>query len=120
MPAHGRAAINALANIHRCGGEKEAALGWQLAHERVSTKARTNATSGCVDAGERMDKRVPAARCSATWVVGVAWGHEGTVGTSTTPRSVEGAAICFVRSVIPNRPCLATREGGNAEGNATA
>lgn len=128
VPAHGRASIKAWANIHRCGGSQEAAVGDELQHECTATPARTTASSGSVDSGEWRHRRVPSARCRAICIVGGACGPEGAGGTSPKPREVGGTAVgdacrvarCFVRSVTRTRHCLATREGGNAEANATA
>ena len=100
-----------------------------MEHAGVAKKARTKAASGSVDAGEWRHSRVPSVRDRAICVVGVAGGQAGVVGTSTQPMGVGGAAavdsggrvaICLVRSVPPTRQCVATREGGNAAGNATA
>jgi len=93
LPAHGTEAIDACAEIYRCGGQKDAALRGELQHERTSRKARTNASSGSVEAGAWMHSRVPSARCNSTWVLREGLNLGEALGTSTKPRGREGTAV---------------------------
>src|SRR6266849_4965990 len=88
LPTHGREAIDPFAKIHGVRGEKNAALGGELQHQRPSRKARRTVSSGTVDAAPWMDSRVPSARDSSSCIVGVACGRAGAGGTSTKPREV--------------------------------
>jgi len=92
VPAHGGESIDAFAEIHRLGGQTDAALRAELKHERTSRKARTNAASGSVDSGGWMRRRVPSARDSSICVAGGVWGHADAVGTSTKLRGMGGTA----------------------------
>jgi len=86
LPTHGTEPIDALTEIDRLGGHKDAALGGKLQHECTSKKARTTATRGSVDSGAWMHSRVPSARDSSIWGMAVGWGQKGAGGTSTKPR----------------------------------
>src|SRR5437763_16695068 len=127
-PAHGRESMDALTNIDRGRGEKNAALGGPLEHRRPATKACTRAANGRVAACAWRHRRVPSARDSSIWAAMGGEGQADADGTSTKPRGLGGtaggaaceAAICFFRSIRRNRNCVATRAGGKVIAKAMA
>src|SRR4029453_1163364 len=60
LSAHCGESIDALAEIDRLRGQKDAALRAELKHHDPSKKARTTATTGKVDSGHRTRRHDPS------------------------------------------------------------